>query len=105
MADFEAIHERAKFEPISEAEIAQIVRVLEHPEQGADPYMLIQTLGRAGAAEHVELVERYLLSADDPMVARAALETLCQAGACTIAMSRSSGRSSPASTGTTDGRD
>ena len=45
MAGFEAIHERAKFEPISEAEIAQIVRELEHPEQGADPYMLIQTLG------------------------------------------------------------
>lgn len=78
MPDFESIYNRAKFGPLSETEVAEVARELETSEHGADPYMLIQTLGRAGARQHRKLVEPYLLCRKDPMLARAAVETLCQ---------------------------
>lgn len=84
--DFEQLFERAQWAgtvlgpgmaPVSRAEIDAVAAELEKPELEADPHLLLLTLGRALATRHRELVESFLVSPEDPMLARAALEVLC----------------------------
>lgn len=86
--DFEQLYERAKWagtelgpglKPLSRAEIDAVAMELQELEPEAEPYVLLLTLGRAFATDHRELVESFLVSPEDPMLARAALSVLCDA--------------------------
>ena len=86
MLDFEELLQRARWggtvlaegrQPLTEAEVEAVAEELRKPEPQADPEILILTLGRAGALRYRELVEGFLAYPEDPMVARAALEVLC----------------------------
>lgn len=70
--------ERAKWGPaLSPTEIRQVVEVLQDPRSTQDRYTLIHIVGRSEATEYRELVESFLESPQDPMLARISLQTLC----------------------------
>lgn len=77
-AYFEDLYQRAKHEPVSKADLAAVAAELQTSRTETDRYKLIQTLGRAGASHYRELVSGFLNSPGDPMLARAAIEALCQ---------------------------
>lgn len=61
---------------ITQTEIDKVYHALLNHE--ADEYDLLLILGRAEATKHKEIVEKYLISPDDPMLARLALQILCR---------------------------
>jgi hypothetical protein len=69
--------DRAKWSRLSQEEIDQVARELQSERPAADRYTLLHILGRAGAVTQRSLVERFLHSVDDPMLAQMALHILC----------------------------
>ena len=67
---------RATAGTISPSEIDTVARSLEKGE--GDEYDRLLILGRANAIEYRPLVEKYLDSPDDPMLARLAVQILCR---------------------------
>lgn len=61
---------------LSASELERVVQGLVSGD--ADPYNALLIIGRAGARQHRQLVERYLESSKDPMLARLALQILCR---------------------------
>jgi hypothetical protein len=71
---------RAKWESLSEDEIKSVADELQKNSPKTDPYKLLHILGRAGAVAYRKMVESYLgeeKSKEDPMMARLALQILC----------------------------
>lgn len=67
---------RATAGTLSAREKKQVVADLEHG--AVDPYDGLLVIGRAGMTEQRPLVERYLESRSDPMLARLAVQVLCR---------------------------
>jgi len=61
---------------ITPHEIKQVYEALINNE--GDAYDLLLILGRAGATQHKNIVEKYLNTPDDSMLARLALQILCR---------------------------
>lgn len=78
MTDTEELLDRAKAGlGIEPSEINQLVAALRSKTTVDDPYVAIQILGLSAGPELAWVVEPYLNSADDPMLARIALRVLC----------------------------
>lgn len=77
MNTYAELLDRAKWAQLSRTEIDHVARELQSNQPATDRYTLLHILGRAGAVEHRSLVERFLESASDPMVAQMALHILC----------------------------
>lgn len=63
--------------PLTAEERSRVVRGIEMADGGDDPYVLLQIAGLSAGPELSSLVERYLFSPRDPMLARIALSVLC----------------------------
>jgi hypothetical protein len=72
----EELIKKASKEGLSSKEADEIARGLR--ANTVDVYDGLLALGRAGAKQHRDLVERYLASNEDPMLARLALQVLCR---------------------------
>jgi hypothetical protein len=77
MTTYAELLDRAKWAHLSRAEIDQVARELQSESPATDRYTLLHILGRAGAVAHRRLVERFLESASDPMLAQMAMHILC----------------------------
>jgi hypothetical protein len=69
--------ERAKWDSLSDAEIDQVAKEIQKPMPEADTYTLLHILGKSQATRYRRLVERYLESDTDPMLAKLAMQILC----------------------------
>lgn len=69
--------EKAKDGRLSTAEAAQVAGALAAAASTYDRYTLLHILGRGEATSYRSLVETFLESAEDPMLAAIALKTLC----------------------------
>ena len=76
MSKYSDLLDRAKWAHLSQAEIEAVAQELQQPNPEADRYTLLHILGRACAVSYRGLVERFLDSPDDPMLARIALQSL-----------------------------
>ncbi|WKD50338.1 hypothetical protein [Microbulbifer spongiae] len=68
--------EKASTGTITENEVKLVYNALVN--HASDEYDLLLTLGRAGAKQYRDVVEGYLNSPHDPMLARVALQILCR---------------------------
>ncbi len=76
MTDFEELLTRAKWSTLTTVEVDTVATALAAEPPRTDRYFLIYTLGKAKATQYRALVERFLESPEDPMLARIALQTL-----------------------------
>jgi hypothetical protein len=74
---YQALLKQAELGEISEDEVRKVAEELASSAPGTDRFTLLQILGEAQAKSFRALIERYLESPDDPMLARLALEILC----------------------------
>ncbi len=77
MSYYEELLERAKIERLPTEQLVDVVHQVQHPQPQADLYTLLYILGLSGDASYRHLMEKYLESPDDPMLARMALHVLC----------------------------
>lgn len=75
--DYDDLLRRAQEGIIEDWEIENVAARLREGSAGVDPFVLLEIIGRSGGTSHVELVEGYLDSPDDPMLAKMALRVLC----------------------------
>mgnify|MGYP006297469979 FL=1 len=78
--NFQDVLHRAKFEgELRPEEVEAAADALRKEEWGeSDPYDLLYIVGLGGMKKHRPILERFLDSPDDPMLARAALIQLCR---------------------------
>jgi hypothetical protein len=71
--------EKAKWDKLSKSELDEIVKRIRQFKEGDDDdlYSLLYALGRSGASEYRNLVEKFLIYPADSMISRIALRTLC----------------------------
>lgn len=74
--NIEELIKKASAGTITKAEVREVYRALV--EKSGDQYDLLLILGRSEAKEYRNVVEGYLQSSHDPMVARLALQVLCR---------------------------
>jgi hypothetical protein len=68
---------RSESGEISPSEVAEVAATLAASEASEDAYTLLLILGKSGAVQHRSVVERWLPCLEDPMMARLALQVLC----------------------------
>ncbi|HEX3050719.1 MAG TPA: hypothetical protein VHP83_08695 [Aggregatilineaceae bacterium] len=62
---------------LSQEELAEVAEELRKDKPSADRYILIRILGKGGGISYRQMVEGFLNSPGDPMLAQSALWTLC----------------------------
>lgn len=67
----------AKRGDLQDSDAKRVAAELTSPVTQHDRYTLIHILGKAGRREYRAIIEGYLESPEDPMLAKIALETLC----------------------------
>lgn len=77
MTEWNQLLERAKWGVLSEAEVERVAQELRRPKSNADRYTLLYILGKANAQQYRQTVESYLEIEGDAMLARLALQILC----------------------------
>lgn len=73
----EVLLSEAKSGRLSRSDLNSIAANLERGGSAADTYTLLHALGHAGDASYAPVVERYLESPNDPLLAWLALQILC----------------------------
>jgi hypothetical protein len=89
---------RAEAGEIRASEVAEVAAELSDGDSPDDAYTLLLIIGKSGALQYRSLVERWLLSPDDAMMAGLALQILCNywgETASYLATVREAGHSSP----------
>jgi len=76
--DYDELLDRAKWGKVSPQELARVADELANSQSSADRYTLLLILGKAQDHSHRELVESFLKCREDPMLARLALQILCE---------------------------
>ena len=74
--NIDELRAKAKAGSITPAEISQVIDAVKGAE-GDDRYSLLYIIGRSFATQHEELVAGYLDYRKDPMLAKLALQILC----------------------------
>ncbi len=74
---YDELLDRAKWGTVSRQEIDEVVRELLDPRRKADRYTLLHILGKGGSPAFRAIVEPFLDWKEDPMLARLALQILC----------------------------
>ena len=74
--DLETLRDEAEAGMITPNDLRQVAERLSRAGDDEDRYTMLQIVGEAGDKQHRALVERFLDSPDDPMLARLALEIL-----------------------------
>jgi len=69
--------QKAKHGDLTRTELRELAASVDR-DASVDPYTVLHAIGRAGATELRDTVERYLVCPRDPMLARVALQTLCK---------------------------
>jgi hypothetical protein len=77
MSDYKDLLRQARSGGISEQELSMVVSQLHSTDPAVDRYTLLQILGYAGYPSWRPQVEQFLACEEDPMLARAALQILC----------------------------
>ena len=75
--DLDVTLDRAKDRALSVAELKRIAAALRASEPSKNRYRLLHILGRGGGPEFEEVVAPYLRCESDPMLARLAIQILC----------------------------
>lgn len=74
--DLATLREEAEEGTIKPEDLRQVAQRLSRADVEEDRYTMLQIVGEAGDKQYRALVERFLESPDDPMLARLALEIL-----------------------------
>jgi hypothetical protein len=74
---YQALLERAKSGVITAQEVSLVAAELRDSTSEADPYTLLHIVGHSGDTSYRPLVEEFLGHERDPMLARLALQILC----------------------------
>jgi hypothetical protein len=69
--------DKAKDGQLSASELDQVVAAIKDPKVVGDRYTLLNIIGHSADTSYEDLVASYLDCADDPMLARLALQILC----------------------------
>lgn len=77
MSSYKDLLEKAKWGKISRDELESVADELRHGSDEADPYTLLHIIGRSGEKSYRSIIEYYLNQKIDPMLARLALQILC----------------------------
>jgi hypothetical protein len=74
---YQTLLSAAKTRQLQSHELDQVVSELADPSSNTDRYTLLHIVGLSQHLEYEQLVSSYLESASDPMLARIALQVLC----------------------------